>query len=216
MPNPQDLSTIKANMQAVYDRNAAQWDAQRDLSLREGGWLAKFLDGLPHPAAVLDLGCGSGRPLAAHLVGLGHSVTGIDASPAMIDLARNNVSGAAFHVMDMRALTLAPNFDAILSWDAFFHLSPLEQREALPQILHLLRPGGNLLLTVGHGEGEVTGTVAGEPVYHGSLEPSEYLDILQAAGFDSVTYTPNDPTVLGRYVLLAIGKGLSTPLESTP
>ncbi|MBO9398264.1 class I SAM-dependent methyltransferase [Shimia sp. R9_2] len=208
MPSPQDLSTVKANMHAVYDRNAAHWDAQRDLSLREADWLAKVMAGLPQPADVLDLGCGAGRPLAAHLVALGHRVTGIDASPAMITLAQSNVPAATFHVMDMRALTLEEGFDVLLSWDAFFHLSPEEQRVALPKMLSLLRPGGNLLLTVGHGEGEVAGRVAGEPVYHGSLDPSEYLEILEGAGFAHARYTPNDPTVLGRYVLLACGKGM--------
>ncbi len=36
---------------------------------------------------------------------------------------------------------------------------------------------------------------------------AEYLTILQAEGFADITYTPNDPSVLGRYVLLARGKG---------
>ena len=67
MPSPQDLSTVKANMHAVYDRNAAHWDAQRDLSLREAGWLEQVMTRMPQPAEVLVLGCGAGRPLAAHL-----------------------------------------------------------------------------------------------------------------------------------------------------
>jgi SAM-dependent methyltransferase len=207
MSSPEDFADIKAGMAGVYERNAADWDEGRDTSLRERVWLTRWLEGLPVPSALLDLGCGAGRPLAAYLAKLGHEVLGADASAAMIDRARPNVPNATFQMADMRRLDLGQTFDAILSWDAFFHLSPEEQRAALPVILKHLKPGGHLLLTVGDDEGEVTGTVAGEPVYHGSLSPAEYLDILQAAGFADITYTPNDATVLGRYVLLARGKG---------
>ncbi|MBE1292104.1 MAG: methyltransferase domain-containing protein [Rhodobacteraceae bacterium] len=204
-----DLETIKAGMAGVYERNAAAWDEGRDTSVREKDWLTRWLEGLPVPSKILDLGCGAGRPLSGYLVELGHEVVGVDASAAMIARAQANVPDATFKVADMRKLDLGQTFDAILSWDAFFHLSPEEQRAALPLILNHLKPGGHLLLTVGDDEGEVTGTVAGEPVYHGSLSPAEYLDTLQAAGFEEISYTPNDPTVLGRYVLLARGKGTS-------
>lgn len=204
-----DLATIKAGMAGVYERNAKAWDKARDTSLREKDWLTRWLDGLVVPSNILDLGCGTGRPLSAYLTDLGHHVLGADASAAMIARARSNVPNARFDVADMRRLDLGQTFDAILSWDAFFHLSPDEQRATLPLILQHLKPGGHLLLTVGDDEGEVGGTVAGEPVYHGSLSPSEYRAILQSEGFAEITYTPNDPTVLGRYVLLALRKGVT-------
>ncbi len=207
MTSSSDFTTIKQGMAGVYDRNATAWDKARDRSLREKDWLTRWLCGLPTPSALLDLGCGSGQPLGGYLSDLGHEVTGVDSSAAMIQRAQSNVPNARFQVTDMRHLALSHSFDAILSWDAFFHLSPEEQRATLPVILKHLKPGGHLLLTVGDDEGEVTGTVAGEPVYHGSLSPTEYLDTLQAAGFAEIIYTANDPTVLGRYVLLARGKG---------
>lgn len=207
MSSPEDFAEIKAGMAAVYERNAEAWDEGRDTSLREKDWLTRWLEGLPVPAKILDLGCGAGRPLSGYLADLGHHVSGVDASAAMVARAQANVSGATFKTADMRTLDLGQSFDAVLSWDAFFHLSPEEQRRTLPVILKHLKSGGHLLLTVGDDEGEVTGTVAGEPVYHGSLSPDEYLDTLQAAGFAEISYTPNDPTVLGRYVLLARGKG---------
>ncbi|MFY0617132.1 class I SAM-dependent methyltransferase [Shimia sp.] len=201
-----DFTKIKAGMAGVYERNADAWDAGRDTSLREKAWLDQTLDGLTTPAKVLDLGCGTGRPIAAYFASLGHDVTGVDASSAMIHLAQSHVETATWHVMDMRALTLADTFDVIVSWDAFFHLSPQEQRATLPKIIDLVNPGGSLLLTVGYGEGEVTGTVAGQPVYHGSLSQDEYRAILDRGGFTDITYIPNDPTVLGRYVMLARSK----------
>ena len=57
--------------------------------LREGG--------LSAGANVLDVGCGSGL-LARELLTAGFAVHGIDASPAMIELARDYARGADFAV----------------------------------------------------------------------------------------------------------------------
>jgi SAM-dependent methyltransferase len=46
---------------------------------------------------VVDLGCGSGL-WARSLADSGYEVVGVDISPAMIELARQRVPGAAFHV----------------------------------------------------------------------------------------------------------------------
>jgi SAM-dependent methyltransferase len=53
--------------------------------------------GLPKGAQVLDVGCGSGL-LARRLLDSGFMAKGIDASPAMIDLARSYVPGVEFRV----------------------------------------------------------------------------------------------------------------------
>src|SRR5919109_4865225 len=63
---------------------------------------------------VLELGCGSGA-LTRHLVEAGHRVAATDASPAMLELAREAVAG----VEDLRLLTLPddslPACDAVVS-----------------------------------------------------------------------------------------------------
>jgi SAM-dependent methyltransferase len=206
MPQSRDLKAIKADTLSVYDRNARAWDEGRSLVLREQAWLDRLLSGLQSPGDVLDLGCGAGRPLGSYVAGLGHRLTGIDGSAKMIARARENVPRATWLVMDMRDLHFDARFDAVFSWDGFFHLSPDEQRLALPAIAGLVRSGGSLLLTVGEREGEVTGTVAGEQVFHGSLSVDEYRELLEGAGFAEVTFTANDPTVLGRNVLFASQK----------
>lgn len=50
-----------------------------------------------HDGLVIDLGCGSGI-LSRELVQAGYDVTGVDASPAMIALARETVPEARFEV----------------------------------------------------------------------------------------------------------------------
>src|SRR5690349_15902456 len=63
---------------------------------------------------VVEIGCGSGL-LTRYLVDAGHHVVATDASPAMLDLTRENVPGAAA----VRQLRLpddpVPQADAIVS-----------------------------------------------------------------------------------------------------
>jgi SAM-dependent methyltransferase len=56
------------------------------LVLDRVAWLDRFLALLPSRASGLDLGCGSGRPIARTLIERGCQVTGVDAVPAMIIL----------------------------------------------------------------------------------------------------------------------------------
>jgi len=187
---------------AVYEAHASGWDKHRTRFLREKSWLNKFIQSLKPGVSLLDAGCGGGEPISKYLIQQGYSVTGIDASPAMIEICKSRFSDESWIVMDMRELTLDRQFDGIVAWDSFFHLKPDEQRSALQSFTEHLRPGGALLLTVGHEPGEVLGTVEGEAVYHSSLSPQEYKHILGSAGFQSIELSLKDETC-DRTVLLA-------------
>ncbi len=109
--------------------------------------------GLGPGALVLDAGCGSGL-LARQLVEAGYRVHGIDASPAMIDLARAEAPGAAFEVLALPTRRDAgeagglPAADAVVSTG--HALNYLETREdiglALGELARALRPGGLLAI----------------------------------------------------------------------
>lgn len=201
-----DIEELCRGTIGVYERQATHWDQTRDQSLYERVWLDRLTDGLPADAAVLDLGCGAGRPVAAHLVALGFDVTGVDASAPMIELAQQNVPSARFRVADMRSLDQEGIFHAIVSWDAFFHLSPEDQRDLLPKLADWVKPKGRLMMTVGPAEGTALGTVGGETVYHGSLDRAEYERLLTASGFGHVELHLEDARVKTRSVLLAAEK----------
>lgn len=203
------LQSAKAGMARIYRRQADWWHVNRDRSLRETKWIDRFVEQLPDQARILDLGCGTGDPLSHYLSSCGFSVVGVDASPSMIHLARTAAPSGDWHVADMRDLPDLGSFHGIMSWDAFFHLSPDEQRAVMPDLCQTVRPGGALLMTVGSDEGETDGWVNGEAVYHGSLSQKGYHNILGRHGFADITFVPNDFDVGGRCVLLATGRNVA-------
>jgi cyclopropane fatty-acyl-phospholipid synthase-like methyltransferase len=189
----------------LYNRHAKAWvEARlRQAHFHERGWLEEFC-GIAGPgAAVLDLGCGAGEPMAAWLVRRGMAVTGVDASSAMIGLFRERLPGQEALLADMRGLSLRRAFGGILAWDSFFHLSQDDQRRMFPVFQAHAAPGAALMFTSGSAHGEALGTLEGEPLYHASLEPAEYRRLLDSHGFDVVAMVAHDESCGGRTVWLA-------------
>lgn len=59
------------------------------------------------------------------------------------------------------------------------------------------------MFTSGTSNGEAIGTFEGEPLYHASLAPEEYRQLLQEQGFQVVSMVAEDPNCGGRTVWLA-------------
>ncbi len=102
---------------------------------------------------VLELACGSGRVLVP-LAQAGHRVVGLDASPHMLEIAREKLarSGATVEARlvqgDMRSFALDGPFDlAIIAVKSFAYLTErADQLRTLSNVAAHLRPGGLLAL----------------------------------------------------------------------
>ena len=189
--------------QEACEANARAYDAKRSRALAEAQWLRRFARALPQGARVLDLGCGSGLPISGWLIDKGFQLTGLDFAPAMLDICRTRWPDGDWRLGDIRTLDLPETFQGIIGWDSVFHLSPDEQRAALPVLARHLEPGGVLMVTVGHEAGEVTGTVEGNTVYHASLAPAEYAQILEANNLRLTGFLAEDPDCDFHTVLMA-------------
>jgi SAM-dependent methyltransferase len=181
------------NIIGLYRRHAAAWLRQRGRHLTERKWLDRFVAQLPSRPKVLDIGCGPGEPIARYLLGTGCAVTGIDAAPEMIDIAKGTFPDATWLVSDMRSLDLNATFDGLLAWNSFFHLSPADQRQMFPIFRRHAASGAALMFTSGLSFGEAIGTFEGEPLYHGSLDAAEYRQLLDSNGFDVLDHVVEDP-----------------------
>ncbi len=103
----------------------------------------------------------------------------------------------------MRDLDLGERFDVILAWNSFFHLAPADQRAMFSVFAAHAAPRAILMFTAGAKAGEPVGQVEGAPVYHASLDPSEYRALLTAHGFTEIAFVPDDPDCRGHSVWMA-------------
>ncbi|HEX7119819.1 MAG TPA: methyltransferase domain-containing protein [Longimicrobiales bacterium] len=193
----------------LYDRHARAYDRDRDRSLREREWLDRFLRHVSPGGTVLDVGCGTGEPIARYLAERGFRVVGVDAARAMIGICRERFPDGEWILADMRRLALGRRFDGVLAWDSFFHLAMGDQRAMFPRFAAHARPGAPLMFTSGPAEGEAIGSYRGEPLYHASLGPEEYARLLAEHGFVVRDHVAGDPECGGHTVWLATydGKG---------
>ncbi|MEU6098292.1 class I SAM-dependent methyltransferase [Streptomyces sp. NPDC047079] len=95
---------------------------------------------------VADLGCGPGY-VTAHLHGLGLNAIGVDASPVMVELAREANPGLRFEVGSMAALDIEDGaLGGVLSRWSVIHTPPPDMPAVLAEIARVLAPGGHLLI----------------------------------------------------------------------
>lgn len=190
----------------AYARVADHWAETRNRTLFEEGALRAALVG-QKDARVLDLGCGTGQPIAQWFAAQGCAVTGVDGAAPMLRHFRANLPGARAIEADMRRLDLGERFDVILAWDSFFHLSRADQRAMFPVFAAHAAPGARLLLTTGPGDSEAVGRVGDEPVIHASLSPHAYRALFADHGFDVTWFRLEDAEFHGHSVWLAQRSG---------
>jgi cyclopropane fatty-acyl-phospholipid synthase-like methyltransferase len=185
----------------LYRRHATEWDAARRRSgWNDRIWVEMFANELAAGSSVLDLGCGGGEPVARFLADRGLTVTGVDSSPQLIALAQNRMPEQEWIVADMRRLALDRRFDGILAWDSYFHLAYDAQRAMFAVFDAHANDHAVLMFNTGpdHGEAVSASTFKDEQLYHASLAPADYRELLENHGFDVVRHVANDPRSGGR------------------
>ncbi|PSM42643.1 SAM-dependent methyltransferase [Streptomyces dioscori] len=141
-----------ADTRASYDADATNYaDETRNLLAElppEQEVMALFAESVRAAGGgpVADVGCGPGR-ITAHLRDLGVDAFGIDLSPRMIEVARNEHPGVRFEVGSMTQLGLADgSLAALLAWYSIMHVPDEAIGGVLTGFHRVLRPGGLLLL----------------------------------------------------------------------
>lgn len=150
-----DENRLQASRQ-YWDGRASSFDDEPDHGLRDSlvreRWTEYLKAWLPYTnATILDIGCGTGS-LSVVLAGLGHKVTGIDLSPAMISLAQAKAATHGlqieFYVMDAAFPRLShQQFDVIICRHLLWALP--EPQQVLQRWSESLKEEGRLILIEG-------------------------------------------------------------------
>lgn len=140
----------------IWDKEAPTFDNEPDHGLRDPSvykaWQQLLSTYIPSsPSTILDIGCGTGT-LCVLLSRLGHTLTGIDLSPAMVEQARIKAQGSGqqieFSVMDAAYPQLSPKqYDVVLCRHILWSLPQPE--DVLQRWAALLSPAGRFILIEG-------------------------------------------------------------------
>jgi ubiquinone/menaquinone biosynthesis C-methylase UbiE len=146
LPDPADVAKrrVRAEYDALALRYERRWSSYIAASAEE---TLKRVPAIQHEW-VLDVGCGTGVLLKRLLDRYpGAHLTGVDLSPAMVELARRRLPGrVTLEVGDVEALPFASSsFDLVMSTSSF-HFWPAP-KQALAELRRVLRPGGRLVIT---------------------------------------------------------------------
>lgn len=133
---------------AFFDRLAPYWDAEM---VRSDEIINTILDNAAVTAGkdVLDVACGTGVLIPDYLKRKVASVTGIDISPRMAEIAGSKYSRPEVTILcgDVETTDFEKRFDCIVVYNAFPHFPDPER--LIARLAGLLKPGGTL--TVAHG-----------------------------------------------------------------
>jgi SAM-dependent methyltransferase len=150
----------------AWERNAADWLLWVRTPGHDSYWKfhrAAFFELLPPPRRLtLDIGCGEGR-VTRDLQAAGHRTIGVDASPTLIEAAREADPAGEYIVADAASIPF-PEGHADLAV-AFMSLQDMDDMAgAVREAARVLEAGGRLALAVVH------------PINSGHLLEREHLE----------------------------------------
>ncbi|KIF79830.1 class I SAM-dependent methyltransferase [Noviherbaspirillum autotrophicum] len=192
-----------------YNKIAREWsDARRDFFGRERAYLNSVLEAAPAGAAILDLGCGTGRPMAEYAVYRGYCIIGVDQSESLLDLAKARLPQQHWILSPIETVEIGNGYAGAIIWDSLFHIQRSEHESILRKVVDGLPPGGRLMLTVGgSAHPPFSDVMFGQPFFYDSNTPAETEQILRGLGCRLVLAefmnVPDGAADKGRYAIVA-------------
>ena len=177
---------------AIYDEFARTYDDNRGL-FDMSPVIADFMADLPATGNLLDLGCGAGEPFAKEFLDRGWSVTGVDFSARMLELAARYVPRMTRVHGDMREVAFnAGSFDAVCAVYSLFHVPHAQHPEIFRRVRSWLRSQGVFFFTyatrayTGHERFDGSKEFLGQSLFYSHATPDELRQQLGTAGFHNV------------------------------
>jgi SAM-dependent methyltransferase len=138
-------------VKGLWEREARDWVAWAREPGHDSYWRYSplFLELVPPPGRrTLDLCCGEGR-LPRDLGALGHAVVGLDASPTLLEFAREADPDGEYVLGDATALPFADaSFDLVVFYNALMDVD--DMGGAVAEAARVLEPEGWLCVSLVH------------------------------------------------------------------
>lgn len=145
----------------------------------------RWSERLPPGGTILDLGCGSGAPIATALAARGFRPFGVDASPRLLDAFRGNLPGApAACEPAERSSFFHRRFDGVLAIGLLFLLPEADQAAVIARAGKALAGGGRFLFSAPRERCAWRDTLTGRDSQ--SLGEARYAALIADAGLQLV------------------------------
>jgi 2-polyprenyl-3-methyl-5-hydroxy-6-metoxy-1,4-benzoquinol methylase len=195
-----------------YDNIAETWNKEREWYIEQPS-IDEAIIRLKPGSTILDVGCGSGKPIAAYLVEKGFDVHGLDISPKLIQYAKQIIPEKKLFLADICEFTTDIHFDAIICWSALFHIHANSHLDVLKKLHSFLKPKGLLLITFADtrykpdwiefkiiDEFTIESEMFGERFCHSGHPANINSELIKQAGFEIISDKIDQP---GSQVILA-------------
>lgn len=178
-------------------------ERQRPGAFAAHHWIERLVAPLAPGAAILDLGCGGGEPIARFLIDRGFAVTGVDLAGSQIELAATRFPRARWLRADMRTVALDGPFDAVIAWNSLTWLTHADQALVATRAAGWLASGGRLLFNAEADHDPMRGDYREGSPYRADLEAANYSAALTRRGLIEEAHVVADPACDGAGVWLA-------------
>ncbi|MBF2097913.1 MAG: class I SAM-dependent methyltransferase [Gloeomargaritaceae cyanobacterium C42_A2020_066] len=193
----------------AYDAIASQWAQTRvQLSEVERQLLTRLCEDLAPGSEILDLGCGTGKPIAEHLVNRAFRITGVDQSAQMLAIAQRLLPEQVWVLASLETFVPTHQYSAVIAWDSLFHIPRGTHPSIFQRVRQCLPVGGKFALTVGgSARPAFTDRMFDQTFFYDSHSPEVALTLLQRVQFEIIhTEFLNLPTSgrdKGRFAIIA-------------
>lgn len=178
---------------AYYEAHATDY-CKRTANLDLKTLYEPFLSQLPPGGYILDAGCGSGRDGTA-FASRGYRVTAIDASPAMVQAARER--GLDARLVVFQEMECDACFDGIWACASLLHVPHAEMADVLRRFSRTLKPNGVLYASLKEGKIE---RIAEDGRFFSYFSLDEFVALLAQDNLFNIlqAWRSEDPNSSGR------------------
>ena len=155
-------------------------------------------------STIVDLGCGTGLPLAKTVKQMEMDVLGVDSSRLMIESFKTNFPNTTvIHSRLQDYVFPKTTIKGVLCWGALFHLTPDDQIEVLNNVFNSVASGGRFLFTSANEKNTTIGEMNGISFKYYSLGSAAYNELAKNAGWELIHESEDD----GNYYEYLFEKG---------
>ena len=196
MLNNQNSKDKTLGYKANYDLIEKHWAKMRTALPEKDQLLFNQFFGLMAPGStVLDIGCGSGNPIAKQMSEKGFNIHGVDRSAQLLKQAQRNIPNANFkqaeiEEFDVQGFSNNHTLGGIVCWDVLFHLPRKRQAQAIERMAKSMGVNTPIILSSGGSETDIPpfrDLMFGVEFFYDAFPIPELIHLCESFGLTLIT-----------------------------